>query len=130
MKRLATLLAAAMLASIAGCQVKPDSGLLNSAELQHLFSNKTVESYNLINGSTSFTYYAEDGHVIQHRYWEKRVGRWSIADDKICLSMSGKKESCRTMQYEGGKYYKYRESSQGEQEKIIRYRQFLVGNQL
>ena len=130
MKGMKYLTAGSLLLVISGCQVKPESAQLNSAELQALFSNRTVESYNLINGTTSFTYYYADGRVLQERYWQKREGQWRVKDGQICLAMEDKKESCRPVYAEGDRYYKYRLGSDGQPEKIIRYRQFLNGNRL
>jgi hypothetical protein len=92
--------------------------------------DRTVESYNLINGSTSFTYYATNGQVEQERYWEKRKGKWRIKENEICLQMEQKSESCRSVYQVGDRYYKYRTDDQGQLQKIIRYRQFLTGNRL
>ena len=119
-----------MIIAISGCQVKKESTQLTSTELQHLFSERTVESYNLVNGSTSFTYYRKDGEVLQTRYWEKRSGRWRISNNMICLQMEYKSESCRSVYLEGDRYYKYRTDDQGQPQKIIRYRQFLTGNRI
>ena len=130
MNKTKILLSGTILVAIAGCQVKPDSTQLSGDELQQLFADKTVESYNLINGTTSFTYYSGDGRVLQERYWEKRAGKWRVKDGQICLTMEYKQESCRTVSLEGDRYYKYRLGSEGQQEKVIRYRQFLVGNRL
>ncbi|BBB27602.1 hypothetical protein AMJAP_3017 [Amphritea japonica ATCC BAA-1530] len=120
----------ALVTAISGCQVKEESTQLTSTELQHLFSERTVESYNLVNGSSSFTYYKNDGKVLQKRYWEKRSGSWRITDNMICLQMEHKSESCRAVYLEGDRYYKYRTDDQGQPQKIIRYRQFLTGNRI
>lgn len=130
MKKIRVLLIGAMIIAISGCQVKKESTQLTSTELQHLFSERTVESYNLVNGSTSFTYYRMDGEVLQTRYWEKRSGRWRISNNMICLQMEYKSESCRSVYLEGDRYYKYRTDDQGQPQKIIRYRQFLTGNRI
>ncbi len=124
------LLMGALIAAISGCQVKDESTQLKADELQHLFTDRTVESYNLINGSTSFTYYAANGRVKQERYWQMRKGKWSIKDNEICLQMEHKAESCRGVYQVGDRYYKYRTDDQGQQQKVIRYRQFLTGNRL
>ncbi len=130
MRKIRILLIGAMIIAISGCQVKKESTQLTSTELQHLFSERTVESYNLVNGSTSFTYYRMDGEVLQTRYWEKRSGRWRISNNMICLQMEYKSESCRSVYLEGDRYYKYRTDDQGQPQKIIRYRQFLTGNRI
>ena len=130
MRKIQILLISAVIIAISGCQTKEESTQLKSAELQHLFSERTVESYNLINGSTSFTYYREDGQVLQTRYWEKRKGQWRVSDNMICLRMANKSESCRAVFMEGDRYYKYRTDDQGQPQKIIRYRQFLTGNRI
>lgn len=122
---------AVALAVLAGCQVKPqsESTQLSAAELRALFVGKTVESYSLSSGATSFSYYHPDGRVEQLRYWEPREGRWKISDNQICLSMEDKDFSCRPVFREGDRYYKYR--PEGDKlVKILRYRQFLEGRQL
>lgn len=117
-----------------GCQVKSERyepEKLTELELRKAFVGKTVESFNLISGSTSFTYYHPDGRVEQERYWERRTGFWKVnAQSEICLSMEGKPFSCRGVYKENKGLYKYRLNNEGEKEKIIRYRQFIVGNAL
>lgn len=115
-----------------GCQVKPqvEKVRLNQAELKALFVGKTVESYSLSSGVTSFSYYHPDGRVEQLRFWESREGMWKLTDDaQICLSMESKPFSCRAVFREGDRYYKYRLEN-GEWEKILRYRQFIDGRRL
>ncbi|MBV1786827.1 hypothetical protein KQ940_02040 [Marinobacterium sp. D7] len=122
---------AVALAVLAGCQIKPQSDRtqLSGAELRALFVGKTVESYSLSSGATSFSYYHPDGRVEQLRYWEPREGHWKISDNQICLSMEGRDFSCRPVFREGDRYYKYR--SEGDKlVKILRYRQFLEGRRL
>lgn len=114
-----------------GCQVKSEKISpikLSGSEVSSLFTGKTVESFNLVNGSTSFTYYAPDGGVYQERYWEARTGQWKINENaEVCLSMKGKPFSCRAIYRTDEKYYKYRLNDEGQMEKIIRYRQFIDG---
>ncbi|GGC04664.1 hypothetical protein GCM10011352_33580 [Marinobacterium zhoushanense] len=129
----AKMLGGAMaLGILAGCQIKPqiEKTQLTGDELRALFVGKTVESYSLSSGATSFSYYYPDGRVEQVRYWESREGRWKISDDnQICLSMEDKDFSCRPVFREGDRYYKYR--LEGDQwVKILRYRQFLDGRYL
>lgn len=116
---------------LSGCQVKPEQQAvtkLSAEEANALFTGKTVESFNLVSGSTSFTYYFPDGRVEQERFWKKRTGQWKINEQgEMCLAMEGKPFSCRSIFREGDRYYKYRLSQDGENEKIIRYRQFMVG---
>lgn len=117
---------------LTGCQVKPqvEAVRLSKGELKALFVGKTVESYSLSSGTTSFSYYHPDGKVEQVRYWEKRDGRWKLTeDDQICLSMENKPFSCRAVFREGDRYYKYRPKDGGWR-KILRYRQFLEGRHL
>ncbi|WP_299178887.1 hypothetical protein [uncultured Neptuniibacter sp.] len=117
--------------TLTGCQIKPENTepeKLSPKEVSSLFIGKTVESFNLISGSTSFTYYHPDGSVEQERYWEKRNGFWKINDKgEICLAMQGKPFSCRSIYREGEKFYKYRLVADGKPEKVIRYRQFIDG---
>lgn len=114
-----------------GCQVKQEKinpEQLSAQDISSMFAGKTVESFNLVSGSTSFTYYHPDGRVEQERYWEQRNGFWKINDkSEICLAMEGKPFSCRSIFRDGQKYYKYRLGAQGQPEKIIRYRQFIDG---
>ena len=114
-----------------GCQVKPENAgpvQLSKQEIISLVQGNTLESFNLISGSTSFTYYHPDGRVEQERFWERRAGYWKVNDkSEICLAMEGKPFSCRHIFLEGTKYYKYRVGDQGQLEKIIRYRQFIDG---
>ena len=128
LKKVGVLLVAIMLM---GCQVKQEKinpEQLSAQDISSLFAGKTVESFNLVSGSTSFTYYHPDGRVEQERYWEQRKGLWKINDkSEICLAMEGKPFSCRSVYREGAKYYKYRLDNQGQSEKIIRYRQFIEG---
>ena len=46
------------------------------------------------------------------------------------MSMEGKGFRCRAVYRKGDKYYKYRLDSDGQLEKVIRYRQFISGNTL
>lgn len=116
--------------AVSGCQIKEESNQLTSSELQDLFNERTVESYNLVNGSTSFTFYGGNGRVVQERYWEIRKGTWRIKENEICMQMEQKAESCRPVYQVGDRYYKYRIDDQGQLQKVIRYRQFLTGNRL
>lgn len=120
--------------SLVGCQVKPEQETLvrlGTEEVEQLFVGKTVESYNLISGSTSFTYYEKTGGLHQERYWTPRKGQWKInSDGQICLSLQGKTFKCRHIYRKGNRYYKYRLDEAGELEKVIRYRQFLDGRQI
>jgi hypothetical protein len=120
--------------ALSGCQVKQETvgtEKLSANEIESLFEGKTVESFNLISGSTSFTYYHPDGRVMQERYWEKRKGAWKINEKgEMCLAMEGKPFSCRSIYREDIKLYKYRLDTEGQPEKIIRYRQFIDGRVL
>lgn len=117
-----------------GCQVKSEKEplvQLSAAEVKALFMSKTVESFNLISGTTSFSFYTPDGRVLQERYWEQRTGRWRVNDKaEMCMSMEGTAYRCRTIYRKGKKYYKYRMAQDGKPQKIIRYRQFIEGNVL
>ncbi|WP_415884142.1 hypothetical protein [Neptuniibacter sp. QD34_54] len=134
MTTLKTILGLSTVVMLVGCQVKPsDEPLtqLNGSEIKALFVGKTVESFNVISGSSSFTYYAANGQIQQERYWEERKGVWKVNNkDEICLSMEGKEFRCRGIYREGDKIYKYRLSDAGQLEKVIRYRQFIDGNTL
>ncbi|MBR9883997.1 MAG: hypothetical protein GYB21_10205 [Oceanospirillales bacterium] len=119
-------------ALLSGCQIKPqlEKTQLTKAELKTLFAGKTVESYSLSSGATSFTYYSPDGRARQVRFWEPRDGYWKVTDDnEICLSMEGKDFSCRPVFQEGDRYYKYRMDGD-EWVRVIRYRQFIDGDRL
>lgn len=117
-----------------GCQVKSEKEplvQLSAAEVKALFVGKTVESFNLISGTTSFSFYTPDGRVLQERYWEQRTGTWQVNDKaEMCMSMEGTAYRCRTIYRKGKKYYKYRMAQDGTPQKIIRYRQFIEGNVL
>lgn len=120
---------------LSGCQSMTQAPVtplqLSADEVRLLLEDRTVESFNLITGTTSFTYYATDGSVYQERYWSQRTGTWNIKPDgQICMSMMSKAGSCRYIFQAGKKYYKYRTDADGNLEKIIRYRQFLDGNML
>jgi len=134
MTTLKTILGMSAIVMLVGCQVKPSDGpltRLNGPEIKALFVGKTVESFNVISGSSSFTYYSENGQIQQERYWEERKGIWKVNNkDEICLSMEGKEFRCRGIYREGDKIYKYRLSDAGQLEKVIRYRQFIDGNTL
>ncbi|WP_415887714.1 hypothetical protein ACMXYO_06475 [Neptuniibacter sp. QD37_6] len=134
MTTLKTILGMSAIVMLVGCQVKPSDGpltRLSGSEIKALFVGKTVESFNVISGSSSFTYYAANGQIQQERYWEERKGIWKVNNkDEICLSMEGKEFRCRGIYREGDKIYKYRLSDTGQLEKVIRYRQFIDGNTL
>lgn len=134
MTTLKTILGMSAIVMLVGCQVKPsDEPLtrLTGSEIKALFVGKTVESFNVISGSSSFTYYAANGQVQQERYWAERKGVWNVnSKDEICLSMQGKEPRCRGIYRKGDKIYKYRLGDAGQLEKVIRYRQFIDGNTL
>tara|TARA_B100001063_G_C16706368_1_gene525484 strand:- start:675 stop:1082 length:408 start_codon:yes stop_codon:yes gene_type:complete len=123
-----------MWAMLMGCQVKSEKEplvQLSATEVNALFMGKTVESFNLISGITSFSFYTPDGRVLQERYWEQRTGRWRVNEKaEMCMSMEGTAYRCRTIYRKGQKYYKYRLDQDGKPQKIIRYRQFIEGNAL
>lgn len=131
MRSLNFLLMVLIAGLLSACQIKPESTApvrLSAEEVRELFVDKTVESFNLISGTTSFTYYAPNGSVDQERYWQKRKGQWQVNEQgEICLAMADKPYSCRGVYREGRNYYKYRLDAQGQMEKIIRYRQFIEG---
>ena len=111
---------------------KPEQPVkLDAEEVRLLFENQTVESFNLISGITSFSFYGRDGTVLQERYWKMRHGTWQVTHEgQICMAMEGKADRCRYIFVEQGKYYKYRDDQQGGLKKIIRYRQFIDGSKL
>ncbi|MEH6627032.1 MAG: hypothetical protein V7739_11340 [Motiliproteus sp.] len=123
-----------LMLAIMGCQTlaqKSAMEILQAEQVVQLFQEQTVESFNLNNGTTSFTYYGKDGKVIQERYWQKRQGQWQVnASGEICLAMEAKPFSCRPVVNNNGKYYKYRRDENNQLQKIIRYRQFIAGNAL
>jgi len=104
---------------------------LDKKQVTKLFTDQTVESFNLRTGTTSFTYYSPDGKAYQERYWTVRTGQWKVdSNGRMCLSMENKPFSCRHIVKDGKKFFKYRPNSKGKQKKIIRYRQFIQGNAL
>lgn len=121
-------------ALLAACQSMPERQTpvqLNAEQVKAQFENKTVESFNLSTGVTSFTYYGTNGRLIQHRLWQVHNGKWNVNEDgAICLAIRSDEFSCRYVFDENGKLYKYREQEKGQMEKIIRYRQFIEGNAL
>ncbi len=119
---------------LTACQVKPgieETRTLNAAEVKALFSGKTVEAYNLFTGSTSFIYYNPNGELVHERYWTKKDGRWEVNENgEICLQLDDKAAKCRTIVLKNGRYYKERPNGNGGHEMVIRYRQFIPGNEL
>ncbi|MFT5720537.1 MAG: hypothetical protein ACI9W6_000837 [Motiliproteus sp.] len=118
--------------SLTACQaVKPqfqEEGTLNSEQLYTLFANKTVESNNLSNNKISYTFYTDDGQVIQQRDDKVRTGQWKInSKGKICLNMENKGFGCRYVVRKGEEYLKYRKNKEGKFEPIIRYGTFVPG---
>jgi hypothetical protein len=140
MKTLKYLCIAAMTIALLGCQtvkpeksaerVKPVPVQLMSNELNALFVNKTVKSFNRKTKVISLTYYHPDGRAIQKRDQLERTGFWKIVNNEICLSMEDKKYSCRPVYRVGKKYYKYKVKKSGKKQKLIRYRSFVEGNAL
>ncbi|MEJ1405070.1 MAG: hypothetical protein RPU73_14595 [Candidatus Sedimenticola sp. (ex Thyasira tokunagai)] len=124
-----------MAALINGCnQVREGSGrlsFLNGKETGTLFVGKTVEALNLSTGTSSFTYYSEDGKARQERLWEHRLGNWRINEKgEICLQFGERKEGCRMIGELNGTYRKYRPDKNGQLKPVVRYRRFLEGNVL
>ena len=135
MRKYYVLMASLLGLLLTGCQaVKPqmiEPETLNSAQIQTLFINKTVESKNLNNDQISYTFYATDGQVIQQRDGEIRTGQWKInSNNKICLNMENTRFGCRYIVRKGAQYFKYRENKEGRPEPIIRYGSFVPGKKL
>lgn len=102
---------------------------LHAHDVTQLFNDTTVESVNINNGLTSFTYYHPDGRVMQERLWSRRAGTWRVTENgRICLTFSN--TTCRTIERRGGVYYKVRDSKDGGQKTVVRYRGFAAGNRL
>jgi hypothetical protein len=103
--------------------------ILSEQEVRELFVGNTVRSYNLNTKVNTWSYYREDGVLLQERFWQPRNGRWKIkSNGEICLTV--KRTSCRLVGKVGERIYKYRLSGKGEREAIIRYRDFAKGNPL
>ncbi|MFT6914602.1 MAG: hypothetical protein ACJAWL_000898 [Motiliproteus sp.] len=118
--------------SLTACQaMKPqmqEVGTLNSEQLHALFVNKTVESNNLNNYEVSYTFYMDNGQVIQQRSGNIRTGQWKInSKGKICLKMENKGFGCRYVVRKGDEYFKYRRNKEGNFAPIIRYGTFVSG---
>lgn len=133
------LLAALLTGLLSGCDmaslggIKKDSApeTLNAAEVRKLLVGQTVESKNLDSGVVSFTFYAPDGSARQERLWTKRSGHWRITPEgEICMAMESRKESCRLVGKQKGKYRKYQVGEDGTLVPVIRYYRFLPGNPL
>lgn len=102
---------------------------LSQAEVRELFSDKTVESYNLNTWRTSFTYYHPNGRLSQERLWRKRTGQWTVTEEgKVCIKF--KEYKCRDIIRRDGKYYKTLPDKKGKPRLLIRYRHFSNGNAL
>ena len=125
-------MATILLFALNGCQTAPrrsEAQTLSAAEVKQLFIGDTVESYNLNNGMTSFTYYHPNGTLDQERLWLRRSGNWSVREDgQICLAFAKARLRCRHIVRSGDKYYKVRVDEQGNEKRIIRYRHFAEGN--
>ena len=119
---------------LAGCQSTPfrsSPTTLSAEEVRHLFVGNTVESFNLLTGFNSHTYYRPDGRALQERLWSRRAGQWSIRDDgQICLAFGDSTLKCRNIVRHNGRHYKVVPDKAGNPEKIIRYRYFATGNVL
>lgn len=124
------VLAAALLAT--GCQTISDirgQNRLSANEVRQQFVGRTVESYNLNNQTTSYTYYRPDGKALQVRKNKRRKGVWSIRNNgEICLDFTGLK--CRHIVERNGSYYKVRQEGFGISKRIILYKAFRKGNRL
>jgi len=128
-KLLMIVSAALLLGGCMGPVRQAQTQQLTAAEIQSLFSDKTVESVSRSGNTTSFTYYHPDGRVLQQRLWSLRSGHWKVTDDaKICLSFA--KTRCRAIQVDDGTYYKVKQSKGKPAEKVVRYRRFAEGNHL
>jgi hypothetical protein len=104
---------------------------LTEEEVRALFVGKTVDTHNRRTKLNSVTYYHPNGQAIQKRLWSKRSGRWTIEDNgKICLAFGDRSMKCRYIVKEGDRYYKVKSDSDGEPQKIVRYRAFADGNLL
>lgn len=104
---------------------------LTEDEVRDLFVGHTVDSQNRRTGLNSITYYHPNGRAIQKRLWSQRSGTWSIQDNgQICLAFGKSSKQCRHIIKEGDRIYKIRANSDGEMQKVVRYRVFVEGNRL
>ena len=130
MKPLILLTLAAV--ALSGCNAiiptQPDQPrMLSAQEVEALFKEHTVRSYNLNTKVSTWSYYRADGQLFQERFWEKRQGRWTVEPDgAICLNVNSR--SCRYIGKVGERIYKFRPDDDGKLERIIRYKDFMPGN--
>lgn len=104
---------------------------LTEDEVRTLLVGNTVESQDRNTQLNSITYYHPKGQVVQKRMWSKSSGRWAIEENgQICLEFGDRSMQCRHIVKEGDRYYKVRSNSDGELQKIVRYRSFAEGNRL
>jgi len=103
---------------------------LDAAAIKALFIGKTVTSYHTRKDFDVKAYYDPDGTVYGIRddsIWQRH---WEIRDDgNICIIYKERdKEFCRIIKKIDGKYYKYKVKGNGNEIRVIEYRQFEDGN--
>lgn len=107
------------------------AGTLSGNAVIQLFSDRTVESVLVRKGRVSLTYYNPDGSLEQLQGGKKRLGSWRVNKNaRICLQFDGSREKCRIIVKEGKIFKKYIVKKNGQHQYIVKYRNFLPGNQL
>lgn len=106
-------------------------GTLNSTQLHDLFSNRTVDSVTIARGRSTVSFYKPNGELRQRRNGKLRIGQWRITKrGRICLQIEGKKEKCRAVAKQNGRYLKFVIKKDGQHKPVVRYLAFRDGNLL
>jgi hypothetical protein len=105
-----------------------ENTLLNTAQIQLLFSDVTAYGWRLTDNSELKRYYSGDGRVIDlHPIKGRHEGRWRAVDNQLCTSRDEQHE-CAVIKRENNRITQYLETTTGKLRKSIDYERFLRGN--
>jgi len=101
LRSLAILVASSSLACLA-------ADALDASQLQSLYSGKTFESTNLVNGVSFTNYFSPDGHVAMlTKSGDRKKGTWRVDQAGThCVTWEGEKELCHKVVPQGDGTYK------------------------
>lgn len=108
----------------------PD-GVLSAAQIKDLFTGNSVKANPEGKEPNMYFYFGSDNKVVRIRNGFQEHGSWSVREDgRLCVELEGDKRSCPIIVKKGKQYHQYSVRKSGNHRYMLRYTDFLKGNQL